>query len=203
MLAFVPLAQAQDSLLLKSVGPRYDKYNEDLTTNFDTASASVTMTVLATGKPFMLDNSSVPLPMAVVMALQEYEFRPQGTIPHGRPETEGSTYQVTLNVPIRQSKDPVQPAIRLRSGIAKGLLMSMVRPEYPEFARHNCIQGTILLAAVITRQGDVDAGSLKTSKGPLVLIEAAYEAVKQWQYRPYILNNERIEVVTDIEVSFY
>ena len=203
MLAFLPLVQAQDSRLLKSVEPSYDQYSEDLATDFNVASASVTMTVLANGKPLALDKSSVPLPVAVVMALKEYEFRPQGTIPHGRPETEGDTYQVTLNVPIRQSKEPRAPqsAIRVRPGIAKGLLTKQVPPVYPDFARHNRIQGTITLEAVITKQGEVE-NVLTTSSGPFVLIEAAYDVVKQWQYRPYLLNDQPIEWLTGIEVSF-
>ncbi len=204
ILALLPLVQAQDSRLLKSSEPRYDNYNEDLATDFDTASASVTMTVLANGKPLALDRSSVPLPMAVVMALKEYEFRPQSAITHGRPETEAGTYQVTLNVPIRQSKVPRTPqsAIRVGPGIAKGLLIKRVPPEYSEYARHNRIQGTITLQAVITQQGEVDVFSLRTDNGPFVLIEAAYGAVKQWQYRPYLLKGEPVEVLTGIEVIF-
>ena len=201
MFAFLPLVQAQDSPLLRSVEPKYDKYSEDLTTDFDTASASVTITVLANGKPLALDNSSVPLPMAVVMALKEYEFRPQGAIPHGRPETEGSTYQVTLNVPIRQPVAPrVQSAIRVNPGVALASRVQYIAPEYSEYARHNRIQGTITLEAVITKQGDVE--SLKTSNGPFVLIEAAYDAVKQWQYRPITQKREPVEVLTDIQVVF-
>jgi TonB family protein len=201
MLAFLPLVQAQDSLLLKSVEPGYGKYSEDLATDFDTASASVTITVLANGKPFALDGSSVPLPMAVAMALKEYEFRPQGAIPHGRPASEGPTYQVTLNIPIRQSKDPVrQTAIRVRPGISKGLLMRQVRPVYPEYARYLRIHGTIVLEVAISQQGDV--AGLKISKGPFALIEAAYDAARQWQYRPYFLNGGPVEVLTDIEISF-
>jgi|WetSurMetagenome_2_1015567.scaffolds.fasta_scaffold355687_1 hypothetical protein len=202
-LAFLPLVQAQDSRLLKSVEPRYDKYSEDLATDFESASASVTITVLANGKPFTLDGSSVPLPMAVVMALKEYEFRPQGTIPHGRPETEGETYQVTLNVPIRQSKVPVSESpspIRVRRGIAMGLLLRQVRPEYSEFARHNRIRGTITLEAVITKEGY--ATRLKTSGGPFALIESTYDAVRQWQWRPYLLKGEPVEMLMDIQVNF-
>ncbi len=203
MLAFLPLVQAQDSLLLKSVEPRYDIYSEELATDFDVASASVTITVLANGVPIALDKSSVPLPMAVVMALKEYEFRPQGGLPHGRPETEAGTYQVTLNVPIRQSKDParVNPsAIRVRPGVAKGLLMKQVRPQYPKYARQNRIHGTVTLAAVITEQGEVE--NLNISDGPFILIEAAYDAVKQWRHRPYLLNGRPIEWLTDIQVVF-
>jgi hypothetical protein len=199
-LTFLPLVQAQDSRLLKSVEPRYDEYSEDLATDFYEASASVTITVLANGKPFALDRSSVPLPMAVVMALKQYEFRP-GTIPHGRPETEGSTYQVTLNIPIRQPTAPRVPsAIRVNSGIANAKIIKRVRPEYSEYARHNRIQGIITLEAVISRQGYVE--SLTTSHGQFVLIEAAYNAVKQWQYMPTILKGEPVEVLTDIQVSF-
>jgi hypothetical protein len=209
MLAFLPLVLAQDSLLLKSVEPSYDKYNEDLATDFDAASASVTLTVLANGKPFSLDKSSVPLPMAVMMALKGYEFWPQGAFPHGRPETEADTYQVTLNVPIRKSKAPVRQnedpraphfAVLVGPGVARGLLVKHVPPESSEYVRHNRIQGRITLAAVISQQGDVV--SLQPSGGPFVLIETAYDAAKQWQFRPYILNGELVEVVTDLEVVF-
>ena len=201
MFAFLPLVQAQDSPLLRSVEPRYDKYSEDLATDFDAASASVTITVLANGKPLALDKSSVPLPMAVVMALKEYEFRPHGTIPHGRAAIDGSTYQVTLNVPIRQRKNPVRAdAISVNPGIALASRIQFVQAVYPEYARHNRIQGRITFEAVITKQGDIE--SLKTSNGPFVLIEAAYDAVKQWRYRPITLKGEPVEVLTDIQVNF-
>jgi TonB family protein len=203
MLAFLPLVQAQDSRLLKSVEPNYDKYDGDLATDFDVASASVTLTVLPTGKPLTLYTSSVPLPMAVVMALKEYEFTPQGTIPHGRTDTDAGSYQVTLNVPTRQSKNPVresESAIRVGSGIMKGLLIHQVRPQYPEYARENTLRGTITLDAVINQQGTVE--SLRISGGPFVLIEAAYDAVKQWQWRPYLDNRQPVEWLTEIQVSF-
>jgi len=209
MLAFLPLVQAQDSRLLKSAEPNYAKYNEDLTTDFDAASASVTLTVLADGTPFSLDKTSVPLPMAVMMALKEYEFRPQGAIPHGRRVIEGDTSQVTLNVPIRKSKAPVRQnqdpqaphfAVLIGPGIARGLLMKQVPPEYSEYVRQNRIQGRITLAAVISQEGSVV--SLQPSGGPFVLIEAAYDAVKQWQWRPYLLGGESVEVMTEIDVVF-
>lgn len=50
MLAFLPLVQAQDSRLLKSVEPRYERYNEDLAADFDVANASVTLAIQADGK---------------------------------------------------------------------------------------------------------------------------------------------------------
>jgi len=56
------------------------------------------------------------------------------------------------------------------------------------------------LEAVINKQGDVE--SLKISNGPFVLIEAAYEAVRQWQYKPYLIRGEPVQVLTKIEVNF-
>lgn len=201
ILAFLPLVQAQDSPLLKSVEPRYDQYSEELATDFVDASASVTITVLSDGKPLALDRSSVPLPMAVVMALKEYEFRPQGTIPHGRAAIDGSTYQVTLNVPIRQPVALRVPSpMRVNPGVSLAMRMQFVAPKYPEYAKRNRIQGKITLEAVIGKQGYVE--SLKTSHGPFELIEAAYDAVKQWQYRPFPLKGEPVEVLTEIQVNF-
>ena len=200
MLAFLPLVQAQDSQLIKSVEPRYDKYNADLVADFDVASASVTMAIQADGKPFTLDKSSVPLPMAVVMALKEYEFRPQGVIPHGQSALGVVAYQVTLNVPIRESKEPRMPAAyRVKPGIMRGLLVNQVAPVYPEASIHARIQGRPTFEAVITEQGSIQ--SLKISKGPFALIEATYEAVKQWQYRPYLIMGKPVEVLTEIGPS--
>lgn len=200
MLAFLPLVQAQDPQLLKSVEPQYEKFSPDLAANFEAATASVTLTVMATGEPLALFSASVPLPMAVVMALKDYEFRPQSEVPHGRPDAQAGTYQVTLNVPIRHANGTAQSAIRINPGLAKGLLIKQVRPEYPEFARSNHIRGVIALEALIGKEGYIE--SLTSSLGPFELIVAAYEAVRQWQYRPYLLNRQPVEVLTTIEVVF-
>lgn len=201
LLVFLPLVQAQDSPVLKAVEPRYDQYSQDLTTNYVDTSASVTIKVLANGKPLALESSTVALPMAVVMAPKDYEFRPQGTIPHGRPDTDGSTFHAALTIPIRQPAAPRVPApIRVSPGIARASMVSQARPEYPEYARHNRIQGKITFEAVITTEGYVD--SLKVRNGPFVLIEAAHAAVKQGLYRPTKINGEAVEVATEIQVNY-
>ena len=202
LLAFLPLVQAQDSRLLKSVEPNYAKYDEDLVTDFTTATASVTVTVLATGKPFDY-SSSVPLPMAVVMALKDYEFQPQSMVPHGRTAFDTGAYQVKLDLPVRESKNSIrqsESAIRIGPGIAKGNLLRQVRPEYSEFPRHNRIQGIVIFDLVITKEGY--ATSLRTSAGPFELIASAYDAVTQWQWRPYLMSREPVEVLAEISVNF-
>ena len=199
--AFLPLLPAQDLQVLKSAEPRYEQYSPELAANFDTANASVTVTVLANGKPLAIERSNADLPIAVVMALKDYEFQPLAEIPHGRPEAEWNTYQVTLNVPIRRSKTPVDPStIYVGTGVAKGLLVKQVRPEYSEFARHNRLQGVIRLQAAITAEGEV--ASLTATNGLFALIESAYDAVRQWQFRPYLLNGQPVEWRTEIQVNF-
>jgi TonB family protein len=204
MLAFLPLVQAQDSAPLKSVEPDYDKYSADLATDFDNIKATVALTIAANGKPFSLDWASVPLPMAVVMALKDYEFRPGAPLVHVPAPTDGS-YQVKFDVPVRQSKKP-SPEYNIGAGVSKGMVQRRVQPTYPEAARHNRIQGTIVFAAVISEQGEV--ASLRTSSGPFLLIESAYEAVRQWQYKPYLVKggpfeeSGPVEVLAPIEIHF-
>lgn len=113
--------------------------------------------------------------------------------------TEGS-YRVKFDVPIRQTKRPF-PEAKVNAAISKGMLVKQVRATYPEFARHNRIEGTVVFEAVISDQGEV--ASLRTSSGPFVLIEAAYEAVKQWQYKPYLLRGQPVEILTVIEAGFH
>jgi periplasmic protein TonB len=62
------------------------------------------------------------------------------------------------------------------------------------------IQGSVVLAAVISKAGTIE--NLKLVSGHPLLVPAAIDAVRQWQYRPYVLNGEIIEVETQITVNF-
>jgi periplasmic protein TonB len=86
------------------------------------------------------------------------------------------------------------------SRLLEGSLMRRVMPTYPPLARTARIQGPVVLFAVISKAGTID--KLRAVSGPPMLIPAAIEAVSQWRYRPYILNNEPIEVETQITVNF-
>ena len=57
-----------------------------------------------------------------------------------------------------------------------------------------------MLQAVISKQGTIE--NLRVLAGHPMLVPAAIEAVRQWRYRPYILNNEPVEVETQITVNF-
>jgi len=96
---------------------------------------------------------------------------------------------------------PVQAQkLRVSSGVAAGMLVHQVKPQYPPIAVQARIQGTVVLQAVIGKDGTVK--DLRLLTGHPMLSPAAIEAVKQWRYRPYLLNGEPVDVDTQINVNF-
>jgi periplasmic protein TonB len=86
------------------------------------------------------------------------------------------------------------------SSMLQGNLIRRVDPVYPPLARAARIQGSVVLAATISKAGTID--NLHALSGHPMLVPAAVDAVRQWRYRPYILNSEPIEVETQITVNF-
>jgi protein TonB len=84
--------------------------------------------------------------------------------------------------------------------MSEGDIIRKVQPTYPPLARTARIQGAVALQAVISTQGTIE--NLKVVTGHPLLAPAAIEAVRQWRYRPYILNNDPVEVETQITVNF-
>jgi len=80
------------------------------------------------------------------------------------------------------------------------MLIAQPRPMYPPLAKQARIQGVVELNAVIGKDGTV--GSLSVVKGHPLLVQAAIDAVKQWRYKPTLLNGEPVEVQTTIDVNF-
>jgi len=90
--------------------------------------------------------------------------------------------------------------IRVSQGVAQGLLVSEVDPTYPPLARNARLQGNVVLKAVIGKAGDVE--SVELISGHPMLAPAAIDAVKQWKYRPYLLNGTAVAMETEITVNF-
>ena len=89
---------------------------------------------------------------------------------------------------------------RISQGVAQGLLIKRVQPVYPAQALSMHIQGAVELLATISKDGNVT--NLKQLSGDAMLGRAAMDAVKQWKYRPYLLNGEPLEIQTEITVNF-
>jgi protein TonB len=90
--------------------------------------------------------------------------------------------------------------VRVSSGVSSGLLIRRVNPTYPPLARQARIQGTVILQAQISKDGSIE--NLQLVSGHPMLAPAAIEAVKQWKYKPYLLNGEPVEVDTQVQVNF-
>lgn len=91
--------------------------------------------------------------------------------------------------------------LRVSSGVAEGLLINKVEPPYPQMAKIAHVQGDVVLQALISKNGTIE--NLRAVSGHPILLQAAMDAVKQWRYRPYMLNGEAVEVETTITVRFH
>jgi periplasmic protein TonB len=85
-------------------------------------------------------------------------------------------------------------------GAQEALLIRRVEPVYPTLARQVHVSGTVELRAIIAKDGSVI--NLEVISGHPMLVRAAVDAVRQWHYRPTLLNNQPVEVQTFVTVKF-
>ena len=90
--------------------------------------------------------------------------------------------------------------LTISSGVMTGNILQRTQPVYPAIARAARIQGTVVLQATISREGNIT--NLRVVSGPPMLQQAALDAVRTWRYRPYLLNGEPVEVDTTVNVVF-
>jgi protein TonB len=97
---------------------------------------------------------------------------------------------------------PVTPPkkVVISSGVMAGNRIFGQDPPYPAIARQARIEGIVILAATISKTGTIE--NLHVISGPPLLAGAAIEAVKDWRYRPYLLNQQPVEVETTIHIVF-
>ena len=90
--------------------------------------------------------------------------------------------------------------VNISAGVAQGMLIQKTTPMYPPIAKAARVSGTVVIQAMISKQGTIE--DLHVVSGPAMLQQAALDAVKTWRYRPYLLNNEPVEVETTVNVIF-
>lgn len=96
---------------------------------------------------------------------------------------------------------PAGKVALLSSGLIAGHIASKVPPVYPKSARSNGTTGSVVMHALIGKDGHVRSLRVMSAADPDLAI-AALAAVRQWTYTPYLLNGERVEVDTTITVNF-
>ena len=121
-----------------------------------------------------------------------------GGIPGG--QMGGVIGGIISSTPVAVPKVATPQRVRVSQGVSAGLLVRRVNPTYPPLARQARIQGQVVLRAVISKDGSIS--NLTLVSGHPMLAPAAIDAVKQWKYRPYLLNGEPVEVDTEVLVNF-
>ena len=169
----------------------------------------------------------VPLAASVASAFDvlRQSFSAPSIIPHGIPDASdmpefngsaapaigndtGSNVGNLLNK-LGDTRSPlVRPAapgvkrgpVRVSGGVMQGQLDSPILPTYPAIARTAHMQGTVVVAAVISRAGAIE--KLQVISGPMIFRQAAIDAIERAHYKPFRLNGDPIEVETTISVVF-
>lgn len=136
-------------------------------------------------------------------------------LPFGKPRVNGDEWQtfppapgpmgstpaltdIGVATPVVRSAVPLKPITLSHPDPAS--LIYRVQPVYPHIALITHTQGTVILRAIISKEGNVE--SLQLVSGSPMLSAAALDAVRQWRYRPYLLNGEAVPVDTQITVNF-
>lgn len=103
-------------------------------------------------------------------------------------------------VSVRQQATGHVGPLRVSQGVQEAKLIRKVMPVYPEIARSIRQFGTVRLVAVVGKDGHIS--EVHVLSGPAYLVTAAVAAVKQWIYKPTLLNGEPMEVISPITVNF-
>jgi protein TonB len=125
-----------------------------------------------------------------------------GGVPGGIPggAAGGVIGGIVNSTPVAVPKIATPQRVRVSTGVATGLLIRKVTPNYPPLAKQARIQGSVVLQAEISKDGTIQ--NLQLISGHPMLAPAAIEAVKQWRYKPYLLNGEPVAVETQVVVNF-
>lgn len=119
-----------------------------------------------------------------------------GAKPAAGPE---STTEVS-SAPLVPPSDAAPKPVHISTAVAEGLIIKKVEPGYPPIAKDARLQGLVVLQAVIDKSGEIK--SVKAVSGHPMLLPAAFDAFKQWKFRPYYLNGEPVEVETIFRFYF-
>jgi protein TonB len=104
-----------------------------------------------------------------------------------------------LVVSVAPARAPIT-RLAVSTGVMQGMLIAPIRPVYPVIAKAAHVEGTVVVEAVISREGTIE--SLHVVSGPPMLQSAALDAIREARYRPFRLNGEPTEVQTTITVNF-
>lgn len=146
------------------------------------------------------------LVQAAQEALRRWKFRPAEA--NGQPVEGSMTVDLNFTLPpgevpaSQTAAEQTRPVPRIRVGgnVQITQLVKRVDPVYPPLARQEGIQGTVQFTVTIGPDGLVK--DIQLESGHPLLVPAAQEAVRQWEWRPTLLNGQAVEVITTVAVQF-
>jgi protein TonB len=157
--------------------------------------------------PFSRDTKVTVTPKPQPLIVKAGTARPtaQATVALAPPPVDvsgGNSNEAITNLvtSTAQLPKPAPGMVRISQGVSQGLLLKKVPPSYPRMALQLHKEGFVELLATVSKDGRIT--NIKVLSGDAMLTSAATEAVRQWQYRPYLLNGQPVEVETQITVSF-
>lgn len=98
------------------------------------------------------------------------------------------------------SQETPEKRLTVEPAVAEGYLVQKVEPAYPQMAKIAHVEGDVVLKAYISKAGIIE--NLQAVSGHPILIQSAMDAVKQWKYKPFLLNGEPVAVETTVTVKY-
>jgi periplasmic protein TonB len=152
-------------------------------------------TTKTAAQPLVIKNGVSQLPAKAAAIADAPAPSMTGIAPAGNAGAMPSLMDSPSNAPT-----PVLQTLNVSQGVSQGLLLKKPQPTYPPNAMRMHIEGAVQLMATISKNGDISA--VKILSGDPQLSHAAVDAVKQWKYKPYLLNGAPVEIQTQVTVNF-
>jgi TonB family protein len=128
------------------------------------------------------------------------DFRPTGGDSAHLTPPPGPVGMAELGLGSFAGAPPAMGNLTISSGVMAGNLLTKTVPVYPAIAKAARVQGTVVLQATISKSGAVE--DIRVLTGPPMLQKSALDAVKTWQYKPYLHEGRPVEVISTINVVF-
>ncbi len=210
MAATTPAAVPQSDITLRSSNSSADENEARTGSSGSPAAAKPVSNSSAPAKSVVADKSDVAEKSeAPALIVKGGKAPVAGTKPAPTPDAPapsviGMGAPAAAPLPNLETTDvalkPVLQTLSVSQGVSQGLLYKKIAPSYPQNALRMHIEGKVELLATISKEGNIT--HIKVSSGDSQLARAANDAVKQWKYKPYLLNGEPVEIQTQVTVNF-
>jgi TonB family protein len=129
---------------------------------------------------------------SITQAAKDFDEHLSTTV---RNSADGVTIQI-----VAPGAQPAVQRIKVGGNVQTAMVLTKVTPAYPQLAKQARVEGVVQLAVIIAQDGTVQ--EIHSLGGPPLLIAAAVDAVRQWVYRPTLLNGQPVQVETTVDINF-